>query len=279
MVDTNQIQFIQEIRAPILDSFFRFLNYFDRYEFFFILVPLIWIWYGARNGYKLFYILQLAGYSCNSLKEFFKMPRPYHLDPNLGLLEVASFGFPSGGAMNAMLLSLIFLSVWKNPIKWPIAFIYFFLISFSRLYLGVHFPIDILGGWLLGVILFLIYHFIFPKIEKKLERLKPVQLFIISQLVPLVFLFWENSKVSFFMCAQAMGLAIGIALAYAYKVSLPVPKTYKIFIVRGFLAIFFLITFYSVTLMMPILKQTSLQFLLLGVWIAFMNPYLVKKLL
>jgi undecaprenyl-diphosphatase len=278
VLDVEQIKWIQELRAPLLDSFFRFLNYFDRYEFFFILVPLIWIWYGARAGYKLFYILQFAGYSCNSLKNLFKMPRPYHVDPSVGLVEVQSYGFPSGGAMNAMLLSLIFLSVWKNPFKWPIAFVYFFLLSFSRLYLGVHFPIDIFGGWVLGSILFLIYQYIFPQIEKKLDTFKPVQLFIISQLVPLVFLFWESSKISFLMCAQAMGLAIGIALAYAYKVNISIPKTYKTFVSRGVLAIALLLAFYGATLLMPILKGTSMQFLLLGVWIAFMNPYLVKKI-
>ncbi len=206
------VKFVQGFRNPVLDIFFEFLNFFDTLGFFVLLVPTIWVWFGWKTGLRFFYILVLTNFSINSLKELFATPRPYQIDSGLGLLQTSggSFGFPSGAATNVILLSGILICAWRSPWRWVVAFIYVSLISLSRIYLGMHFPIDILGGWALGFLLWLVYVYLFPLIERMLEKMKPISLLALSQIVPLLLLLWRHSTSAIAFCGIAMAFGIGI---------------------------------------------------------------------
>ncbi|TVQ47966.1 MAG: phosphatase PAP2 family protein [Gloeocapsa sp. DLM2.Bin57] len=67
-----------------------------------------------------------------------------------------SFSFPSGHAMGSMTLVMALLLITRGTIWHNICLIwgslYLLLIAWTRLYLGVHYPTDILGGWLLAIV-------------------------------------------------------------------------------------------------------------------------------
>jgi undecaprenyl-diphosphatase len=94
------------------------------------------------------------------LKNAFARERP----DILRLINETSYSFPSGHAMNNaalyVMLTLLTIKYVKNkPKKIVLTVFYIFLpvvIGFSRLYLGVHYAGDILGGWLLGFLVALI---------------------------------------------------------------------------------------------------------------------------
>ncbi len=169
-IELEWLQYIHTFRTPFLDTFFKALHFFDRVEFFFIFIPLVWVCVGRRSSLKLFYILMLSMVVNYYLKAIFSLPRPYVLDPSLAVMPIDGFAFPSGSAQTATLLSGILLASWKNVLRWPVAITFFSLFSFSRLYLGAHFPSDLLGGWIIGLGLLGIYFYIFPLIEKRLSR-------------------------------------------------------------------------------------------------------------
>lgn len=115
-------------------------------DFFSVLVPIIWLNRGWRQGLNLFYALLLSSFINQVLKIWFDSPRPFHLDASLSIIQVSGLGFPRGDAQNTILLPGILIDFQKYPhLRWLVA-PYVLLIPFSRIYLGVHFPSDIVGG-------------------------------------------------------------------------------------------------------------------------------------
>lgn len=65
------------------------------------------------------------------------------------------FAFPSGHAMTSMtVVAILLVLTWNSSWRWLTLFggsLYLLLVAWTRLYLGVHFPSDILGGWMVAI--------------------------------------------------------------------------------------------------------------------------------
>ena len=85
------------------------------------------------------------------------------------LINPQSYSFISGHATTSTFFSVFVILLLKDKYKY-IYFILFFplLFAYSRLYLGVHFPVDIIVGILTGVILANFYFYLFKRAYKKL---------------------------------------------------------------------------------------------------------------
>ena len=85
------------------------------------------------------------------LKLLFERQRPQLWDL---LIHESTYSFPSGHAMLTSTLGLtIILLAWHTKWRWwvvGVVVLYVILVGFSRLYLGVHYPTDILAGWCIG---------------------------------------------------------------------------------------------------------------------------------
>jgi undecaprenyl-diphosphatase len=72
-------------------------------------------------------------------------------------MDPSKYSFPSGHAMaTTALATALVIIAWPTRGRWvvtPLALAYAFLIGVSRVYLGVHFPSDVLGGWALSLAL------------------------------------------------------------------------------------------------------------------------------
>ena len=150
-----------------MNTFFLWLNTLDTFSFNAFLPFLVWLGWGWRRGARLGWILLIDSILVHTLKTLFAVPRPHD-----GMILLTSYSWPSGAAANAMLLSSLLLSYKRTP--WTLSFVllYLPLLSYSRLYLHVHFPSDILGGWVVGYSLFVIYKRLFdePPLEYYFAR-------------------------------------------------------------------------------------------------------------
>ncbi len=85
------------------------------------------------------------------LKLFFERQRP---DLWQQLVQEATFSFPSGHSMGSMAIGLTAVVLaWRTKWRVPViiaAATYVAFIGFTRLYLGVHYPTDVLAGWMLA---------------------------------------------------------------------------------------------------------------------------------
>jgi undecaprenyl-diphosphatase len=106
--------------------------------------------FARRKREGLFAGIALAGSALLNLgaKHYFGRARP---DLWLSLAPETSFSFPSGHAMGSMTLAAtLALLAWHTRWRWPVAafaFAFALAVGASRVYLGVHFPSDILAGW------------------------------------------------------------------------------------------------------------------------------------
>jgi undecaprenyl-diphosphatase len=108
-----------------------------------------------RRANAWFFGVAVAGaYALNLLaKLFFQRVRPALWT---GPIHETNYSFPSGHAMVSMAIAMAFVFMaWPTKWRWPVAIVALgssFLIGLSRLYLGVHYPTDVIGGWSAAIV-------------------------------------------------------------------------------------------------------------------------------
>jgi membrane-associated phospholipid phosphatase len=154
------IQAIQGIQSPGLTAFIKAFTALGT-ELLYIPALLLLFWcVNEKKGARLGCIIILSVFINGFFKELFKQPRPFALEPSVGLAFEPSYGIPSGHAQLSLCFALP-LAIWAcgsglarrsgGAMAIRLGAALFILgIAFTRLYLGVHFPTDILAGWLLG---------------------------------------------------------------------------------------------------------------------------------
>ena len=140
--------------AAWLEVPMRFFTFLGTREFFVFVLPAIYWCVDAGLGIRIGLILLIG----NGLNELAKMalhgPRPYWVSAQVkALVAEATFGAPSGHAQTAAGLWGTIAWGARRTWSWFAALIVIVMIGLSRLYLGVHFPQDVLLGWALGGLL------------------------------------------------------------------------------------------------------------------------------
>ncbi len=138
---------------PGLTGLMQLFTFFGNEPFFLFIMPAVYWCLDARFGERLAVVL-IASNGLNGLfKIAFHLPRPSWIDLRVQVLShESSYGLPSGHAMNSLAVWGFIAARVKKCWVWITAGTLIFLISFSRLYLGVHFPSDLLAGWILGAL-------------------------------------------------------------------------------------------------------------------------------
>jgi membrane-associated phospholipid phosphatase len=136
-----------------LDFPMKAFTFLGSEDFFMLVMPALFWSLDAALGLRVAVIL-LVGSSLNdAIKLFLHGPRPYWFSSRVkGLTSETSFGIPSGHSASAVGVWGMLASQAKKRWAWIIAILLMFLIGISRIYLGVHFPTDVLLGWLVGAL-------------------------------------------------------------------------------------------------------------------------------
>ncbi len=161
------LEMVRQAQAlgPAFDIPMRLFTLLGQEEIFLLLVPLVFWCLDRGAGANLAYLLILSGYFNSLAKGIFQQPRPYWLDSSVQKITEPSFGLPSGHTQNAISMWSYSAFRLRRTWGWVLALGVIALVSFSRLYLGAHFPTDVLGAWLLGVGLLACYIAFQPRLS------------------------------------------------------------------------------------------------------------------
>lgn len=183
----NMTRYLQET-FPQLAGFFVFISTLGLEEFYLALFPLIY-WCIHKTVGKMFAYVFLIANALNPLLKYgFRGPRPFWFDPSLEMWEETSYGVPSGHAQLAT-VTYLFLAGWiRRWWAWVIAFVMIFLMGISRIYLGSHFPHDVVVGFFVAVLVLLGFVAWQRTYAKGFEKRILGQKLMVAVAVPVVYL-------------------------------------------------------------------------------------------
>lgn len=153
------IQIIQSLQtmSPAFDRLMEVFSFLGTIQFYLLLVPLIYWLVDAQLGIRLLFVLVGTDFLGIVSKQLLRQPRPYWVGKVKVLAEETSYGIPSTHASDSLAVWGYLTQRLNKDWVWAIAIVLVPLIGLSRMYLGVHFPQDVLGGWLIGLVVIYLF--------------------------------------------------------------------------------------------------------------------------
>lgn len=286
---------IEGIRSPLLNQIFQFITYFGQ-ELFIITVICILYWcVNKRFAYQLGFTYFTAGLCVQALKITFRIPRPWVLDPAFQPVDSAvgaatGYSFPSGHTQGGT--SLFAPLAFQAKQKWLkiLCILAFLLIAFSRMYLGVHTPKDVLVS--IGISLFfswLVFHFQEALLDSNRYAKWICALLLLASLAVSVYALTLLNAGTIDLkyasdCCKAAGAGFGFAIGWYIE------RTYLSFhtqtktlwgqILKLFIGLGVALFIKSVmkSLFGPSIFMKMFQYFLLVLWVLVIYPYCFTKL-
>ena len=167
---------LEQIRVPWLTELLSYLTYFGGLYGFMVLSIIMFWCIDKRCGYFMLSLGFIGTVLNQFLKILFRIPRPWVLDPNFQPVEAAvpdagGFSFPSGHTQNVFATFGGVFAWTKRAWLKVLCAVMILLVAFSRMYLGVHTPLDVGVSVVLGIILLVILCPVFRSLDEHPNRM------------------------------------------------------------------------------------------------------------
>lgn len=155
------LKFLATLRTPLLDKFFLLITELGG-EMVFIAVAVIIFWcFSKKDGYLILSVGFLGTVVNQFLKITFGIYRPWVIDPGFkavpeAIPDASGFSFPSGHTQNSVGTFGTIACVFKNSWVKAVCLVLCLIVPFSRMYLGVHTPLDVFFSFFFAILVILI---------------------------------------------------------------------------------------------------------------------------
>ena len=269
------IRFIQSFHNPFLDILFQAITMIGEEIFLAIIFTAIYWTFnkqlGEFFGFSIFSSICING----AIKNIVRAPRPIGEAGIRTIREhtATGYSFPSG---HSQISSSFFSSAaifLKHRWLYVISIILTCLVGLSRLYLGVHYPIDVVCGILLGLLISLVLY----KIFISAKNIIPIYLGFGVVFIGLLLIFPSNDFLK--SVALFVGFIIGVYIEKKF-VNFSIDGSFKKRFIRWFFGILSIGAIYSLKFILPhdIDIITFIRYMLLSLWGIGIYPYIFTKL-
>jgi undecaprenyl-diphosphatase len=199
--------------SPAFDLPFTLFTLLGDELFYLLFLPFVYWCLSRRLGSRLTVLLLLSAYLNVVAKALAGQPRPADLVPDIALISEATYGgFPSGHTQNSVVLWGYLGTQVRRRWLWIVVGLVWVLVPLSRVYLGVHFPTDLLGGYAIGAMLLVLALVLVPRLEPWLHRLTLTGQLALAIAVPLLLALLFATEEGITASATLMGMGVGFAL-------------------------------------------------------------------
>lgn len=286
--------FFQNISSPFMDSFANIASAVGE-QTFVIAVMLYILWNLDKNkGFTICSTLLFSVMSMGALKAIVRAPRPFQVLESIDgkrLATATGYSFPSGHTTTGSSFYSALAFAYKKRALSILCAVMIVLVGTSRLYLGVHWPIDVFGGLVLGIGITLIASAKMSALYDDKEKRYRFSIIVgaITFILGLVLAILLNThsvdEVAFTDLMKTLALAGGGYLGFAFevkKVNYSVEATVKKKLLRFFLGMVGVIGIMGLKALIPVSLYSMgsfARYALLGFWATGLFPFIGKRVL
>ncbi|OON92869.1 MAG: hypothetical protein ATN31_07700 [Candidatus Epulonipiscioides saccharophilum] len=266
------LQYLESIRNPFLNMLMETITFSAEIAFLGSIVIILYWCIDKEFAYKLVFIVLVNALFTSYVKNIVRKPRPFELGivKPLRVETAPGYSFPSGHTSTATSFWGGAYYILKKKNILIVAIIMSIMVGFTRMYLGVHFPTDIIGGILIGITSIICA-------KMMLDNDKP--LLLVTALLTLLVLILPTPDEIVLSVSCLFGLISGVTLEKKY-INMKVKTTLKNQIAKliiGFAGTGILYIILELT-MLDMKISNMIKYILLLLYIIVGAPYVFKKL-
>jgi len=270
------IKTIQSIISPFWDMFFQIVTMTGEESFYIIAAAIIFWCVNKKFGYKLGFALLTSTISNIVLKDMINAARPIGVPGirSLRLETATGQSFPSGHTQGATTFWVSCIIKVRRKWIYIVGLLAIILVSLSRLYLGLHYPIDVIGGIVIGIICVFISNYIFDYAERT-QKACVLMIIIVPTLIGM---FVFRDKEYYTIAGTVLGFYIGYILESKY-----VQYDVRNSIVKQLMKLVFgLVILMSLKGMLKVMLPLNVfsdffRYIVIGLWITVGAPCIFKR--
>ena len=206
---------LEGLRTPLLNRIFEAVTAIGEHALLVVIIAVIYFMIDKSFAKKLFFVT-MASLSINGVvKNFVCAPRPFASGKvSCVRPETATgYSFPSGHTQSFATWSTVLALKGKRLIYAVLSAIGIFAVAFSRMYLGAHYPSDVIAGAVIGISLAIIFSTLYDKVKDK----NVLYLAAVVAMTPFALFFLIDADAHFEDFYKFYGMLCGIPAASSFE--------------------------------------------------------------